>query len=224
MKNYKNYKEIKRKYATENRTQTKKNIVYMLENWENVRDRFISEYLTKREQNKITTESQTKKELIKKMKARTEKQIKDFNEKADRIANTEIAGYILIRVNWAKNKTWGYNPTANVYTYNNPTTAYFQKHTTGRASGCGYDKLSAATAAAFNENDHILKIIYNMWEEAIRTGKTIREFVGYGSGCSSPYFDGGVGYSSHRSIFDNAGAKVNIWQEGDTWDLMSIQF
>lgn len=224
MKNYKQYTFIKRMYTKETKEQTNKNITYMLDGWEICRDRFISEYLTKREQNKIQTETETKNAIIKKMKARTEKAIADFCKKADEIAQAEIAGFIIIRVNWAKSKTWGYNPTANVYAYDNAKGAHFQQATTGHASGCGYDKLSASTAQAFNDNIHILKILYNRWEEALRKGESVRDFVGYGCGYGSPYFEGGVGYSSQRAIFDNAGAKLNIWQEGELFEFMSIEF
>ena len=223
MKTYKDFKEVKKYYLRESKKQTQKNIEGMLCNWENVRDRYINEYLTKREQNKITTESETKKAIIQKMKENTKKDIETFNAKADAIAQAERPTMIFINITWNKSQVWGYNPSVNVTTYGKNAN-YFLSRTQGRASGCGYDKRSSAVAEAFNDSENILKIIYSLWEEALRKGENVRDFVGYGSGYFKPYFEGGVGYSCFKNIFDNAGAKVNVWNEYDTSDNMYISF
>lgn len=51
--------------------------------------------------------------------------------------NAEKLDYIRIDVNWKRSSMWGYNPAAEVW-----TTGSF--YNTGKASGCGYDKESAA--------------------------------------------------------------------------------
>lgn len=115
--------------------------------------------------------------------------------KLDRIASAENVTEIVISVEWKRNTTWGHNPTATVtvYTENHVYTA------TGKASGCGYDKRSAAIASAMNEIDSALKLIYDLREN----GK-----LPYGAGYDSiatPYYEGGVGISCYHTIFAECG-------------------
>ena len=178
---------------------------------------YIRELLTKREQNKEPKEK--KRIAIQKLKEQTRKQIETFNKEADAIAEAPTSRVITINIDWKKSRTWGANPFAEVWSGG--------EYTTGRASGCGYDKRSAAVAQAFNQNRSILKIIYILFEKGLRKNKggTLRELVGYGSGYSArPLFDGGVGYGCYQSIFNKAGAKVNTWREGSSWDSMIIEF
>lgn len=72
---------------------------------------------------------------------------KNEKKRAEIIAKLEAANnadkltYIKIEVEWKKSRTWGHNPNAEVWT----SGGYYN---TGRASGCGYDKESAAVAEA----------------------------------------------------------------------------
>lgn len=52
---------------------------------------------------------------------------------------------MVIRVEWHKSKMWGYNPVADI---DITTTNGKYYNTTGKASGCGYDKESAAIGSA----------------------------------------------------------------------------
>ena len=130
----------------------------------------------------------------------------------DRIANAEDINDISVYIDWKRSATWGYNPTATAYTDVGKTT--------GKASGCGYDKESAAIASAFNEQDTILKILYTIKENALKagvpdrsatacTGRNNTECCGYGAGYSVlPYFEGGVGSNCFWNILKKAGFSV----------------
>ena len=119
---------------------------------------YYREKLTKRQfekvqNNELTTK--TTKELIynkivKEYKNRLTKNIKkiDMIQQTNNDINT-----INISINWVKSKTWGNNPHATI-------TTDAGQLTEGRASGCGYDKESAAIAEALNKNNDILKLLY----------------------------------------------------------------
>lgn len=62
---------------------------------------------------------------------------------------------IKIAVDWKKSRTWGYNPRATVWVYYKDQSA----RTEGSASGCGYDKKSAAVGQALNENEVFYKFL-----------------------------------------------------------------
>ena len=208
---YNNYKEIKKAY---------KNMIMKSYNFiknqsiEEIKSSYLWSNGLTQKQKQLKPREQKKLLLAKELKA-ANKKIELFNEKCDTIAKTEPVKWLHISVNWSKNKTWGMNPHAETRT---------GEYHTGSASGCGYDKLSSAIANALNQDYKVLKRLYNRFEEALRKNKNIRDFVGYGSGYTIPYFEGGVGYSSFRSIFKNLGAKVNTWNEGKIYDDMIIEW
>lgn len=224
MKNYKDFKEIKRAYknsylqsmraSVDQIKEVKGTFEEMIQNWR------IKRYLSVSQRAKAQARKLNIKEIktliIEKIKKETYSQIEAFNLKCDEIAQAEDIKSITIRVDWVKNRTWGLNPHCETLTSN----GYYN----GVASGCGYDKLSTSIAQALNQDTSILKRLYNKYEEALRKGVSPREFVGYGSGYITPYFDGGVGYGSFRNIFNNLGAKVNQWNETKTSDFMYIEF
>lgn len=127
----------------------------------------------------------------------------------ERVANAPELEYISIFVEWKRSAVWGMNPTAYVKT-NSESAA-------GHASGCGYDKESAAIAQALNQCDSVMKAIYsfkekqmmegkNDYSNTVCTGHDNRHIIGYGSGYETiPYFEGGVGASCFWSIFDRLG-------------------
>ncbi|MDL2302058.1 hypothetical protein LJC58_06870 [Lachnospiraceae bacterium OttesenSCG-928-D06] len=132
--------------------------------------------------------------------------------KLERIAAAPSLEFISISVDWRRSTTWGKNPSAEIRTN---TGNYY-----GSASGCGYDKESAAIAKALNACDSILKVIYDYKEKQLIEGKTDtsrtacsgrdnREIIGYGAGYAAmPYFEGGVGASCFWSIFKKCGYMV----------------
>jgi hypothetical protein len=127
----------------------------------------------------------------------------------DRISNAPNLEFITINVEWRPSRAWGHNPHVDAVT--NEAEVY-----TGNASGCGYDKASAALAEALNASPAVLKMLYTAAENALAAGQTFtrynngnvtwRDVLGYGSGYNIlPYFEGGVGVSCFETIFNHCG-------------------
>lgn len=217
MKHYTEYKAIKQKAKNETRKSISKRCGQVRTDWDNFRTSWAyRDYLTKRQKEKPTGEQ--KRIIIDKIKKEENKRLAAFLEKCDNIAKAEELTSVIISVEWVRSHTWGMNPHAQIWTND----GYY----VGSASGCGYDKLSAAVGEALNKSPAVLRALYDKYEQELRKNKsaTLRDSLGYGSGYSSPYFEGGVGYSCHRSIFDKLGAKSNTWNEGRTYDHMEIRF
>lgn len=88
--------------------------------------------------------------------------------------------------------------------------------TYGSASGCGYDKESAAIASAFNQNPEILKILYDHAE----AGETFLYGVDVWAGL--PSFAGGCGVSCFYSIFEACGYTFRQVASGKMFDVYEI--
>lgn len=218
MRVYKEYTKIKAIYKANELKHLQETIAHIKEmNAEQLQNTWWI-HLTKREATKTLNEQ--RKIAISKEREKAHKKIEAFNKKCDTINNTPDIDFIKIEVNWSKNRTWGNNPTAEIWTNNG--------YNKGYASGCGYDKLSSAIATALNKDNGALKLLYNAFEKGLRDkkqeNKTPHAILGYGAGYTIPYFEGGVGYTCHQHIFNKLGAKVNIWQDGKMWDFMQIQF
>lgn len=139
-------------------------------------------------------------------KKRYEKEVyKDLQKDLETIEACEGAEFpetISVIVEWKKSNIWGSNPHAEVA---DDKRRYF-----GTASGCGYDKQSAAIANCFNQSAQIKKILYSKKEEALQAGETgsNHEVIGYGSGYGVlPAFESGVGMSCFVKILQEAGYK-----------------
>lgn len=164
---------------------------------------YYSEKLTKRQKEKLTKSEQKeilKNNIIKEYEKRLAKNLKRIETIKNTDNNIES---ITINVDWVKNPTWGYNPHATIYTNNGEVTE-------GRASGCGYDKESAAIAEALNKNNDIVKLLYTFKNKKMTAKKTNNhDILGYGSGYGVlPYFEGGVGVSSLLNIFKKLGYTI----------------
>lgn len=137
--------------------------------------------------------------------------------KLERVAAAPDLVSVSISVEWKRNPTWGYNPTALITAHAGNEWKQF----TGTASGCGYDKETAAVGSALNQSRSILKMLYQVKEKALSeftaeqlaaTRKHGTEsnanFIHYGAGYGTlPYFEGGVGMSSFRGVFEACGFK-----------------
>lgn len=66
---------------------------------------------------------------------------------------------ISINIDYKRNRTWGWNPTATVTA---SLDGVRTDTTTGTASGCGYDKLSAAVCYAFRKNPLLQTLL--LWD------------------------------------------------------------
>lgn len=156
---------------------------------------YYSEKLTKRQKEKTKSEQKEiiKNKIIKEYEKRLAKNLKRIETIKSADQNIET---ITINVDWVKNQTWGHNPHATIYTNKGDLTE-------GKASGCGYDKESAAIAQALNQNNDILKLLYIAKNKKMTLKNTNNhDLLGYGSGYGVlPYFEGGVGVSSLLNIF-----------------------
>ena len=116
---------------------------------------------------------------------------------------------VSIEVEWKRSRTWGYNPHASVVV--NRQNRYF-----GSASGCGYDKRTAAVGAALNQSAVIDRMMYQAKEKALAEGWRPDGRAGSNAGCihygagygTLPYFEGGVGMSSFEGVFNACGLKL----------------
>jgi hypothetical protein len=124
---------------------------------------------------------------------------------------------VSISVEWRRNRTWGYNPTATVTI----ETAHHREQYSGTASGCGYDKLTAAIGSALNQSASIKKMLYTAKEKSLSENypeftqtESNRNFINYGAGYGVlPYFEGGVGMTSFYGVFEKCGYKCTVRNE-----------
>ena len=76
---------------------------------------------------------------------KNEKKRAEIIARLDAAKNAEKLTYLKISVEWHKSRTWGHNPSAEAWTTGDSNGGFYG---TGRASGCGYDKESAAVGEA----------------------------------------------------------------------------
>lgn len=151
--------------------------------------------------------------LIEKMtakKAREEK--KNTQKRIEKIEAAEAAHLpesVNISVEFSTSRIWGYIPHATVTGY--------QFRTMAKASGCGYDKESAAIASAFNDNPEIMKILYNHAEQGEAFPYSVHTFAGV------PCFDGGCGVSCFYSVFAACGYEFEQVANGRTFNAYTLR-
>lgn len=174
------------------------------ENERNNRDRGLERYSTERKWKAYQAGTLSREKAVEIACKRAARQVdKAAAVKLDTIAAAEKAvdlSFIAVSVEWKKSRMWCYNPAVEVRTNAGCTT--------GSASGCGYDKESAAVADAFNKNPAIMKILFTLAENALQENSAAEwgKDIGYGSGYGAmPYFEGGVGSSCFWSILEKAG-------------------
>ena len=174
--------------------------------------------------NNATTDNQKIKVLKNLIKSYYERFLnKDIAEveHAEALLNSDLKiNKILISIEWKKSRIWGNNPHCEVKVfYNNNQIDTF----TGSASGCGYDKRSAATAEALNKCELLKALLYKAENKRLKNHSEVsrRDSLGYGSGYGAlPYFEGGVGFRSHETILNNLNFKTNLYDESSaTYDL-----
>jgi hypothetical protein len=139
----------------------------------------------------------------KRMRATLEKIRSAVLEKI-RVAETaEKPEHILLWVDWKESRTWGKNPHVELIVGN--------KVYRGAATGCGYDKESAAIADALNACPGTLKILYEVKDAALAGDANIsnENAIGYGAGYGAlPYYKGGVGANTLIAILEKCGYEV----------------
>lgn len=122
------------------------------------------------------------------------KKLTDAIGRLDAAEAASIPSYITVNVEWGKSRLYGANPYATVYASGHTTT--------GRATGCGYDKESAAVASALNQNPAILRIWCDNDEAG---GKFAYSMYGGIKDKCLPWMDGGCGMSAVKSVFAGLG-------------------
>lgn len=122
--------------------------------------------------------------------------------------SVELPKAVNVSVGFVRSRVWGYNPHATV-------TAE-RRRTFGRASGCGYDKESAAIAYAFNDNPEIMRILYDHAEAGEAFPYGVHIFAGL------PSCDGGCGVSCFREIFEVCGYEWKQTASGNTFNAYTL--
>ena len=194
-------------------------------------NRGLKQYSTPRRWEQYKAGEITREKAVELAKGRALKEI-DKN-RAAKIALLESAAVApvlssaSITVEWAKSRTWGANPTAELLNIGNG-------RTTGHASGCGYDKESAAIAEAMNADPSALRILYELGEAALErgedphsktacTGYSWGSVIGYASGYSVlPYWEGGCGSDCFWTILEKAGYTVRHSGSGKMFDCWTF--
>jgi len=159
---------------------------------------------------------------------RAEKEVDKWTaSKVDKLTRAENAASVVsvsISIEWKKSRTWGANPTAEVRVEDE--NGHFFRGV-GSASGCGYDKESAAVASAINGIDSIIKMLCDCKESALASGNECEgkandsnaAVIAYGAGYGAiPYFEGGVGMSSHERVFNACGLVLKNQSHGKMFD------
>lgn len=172
------------------------------------------------------SEKQAKAQTIEKVKKEAAKNLKKNLDKITEIENAKDVQDLEIAITWKQSYTWGWNPTAFIRSHLLDDQKYnYYERLEGYATGCGYDKLSAAIASALNDSNGALKLLYTAEEKRLRKAKnglttSRRDFIGYGSGYGSmPYFEGGVGFESQVTIFNNLGFKAKTISDKDGFTI-----
>lgn len=189
--------------------------------------RYSTDYRWDQYQNgKINREKAVEYAVVRTLK-KLEKDLWTDLERLEAIENAKIPSFISIKTEWVRSRTWESNPHTEIYVQGDGS---FE----GRASGCGYDKESAAFASAAKGSFALKKILCEMKESALKekkpdrsktacTGIDNREVCGYGAGYEPiPVFEGGVGMNSIISIFKRYGYNV-VESHGNRYDSYKLE-
>lgn len=175
---------------------------------------------------KISREKAVEYAVVRALK-KLEKELFTDLERLEAIENAKIPSFISIKTEWGKIRTCGNNPHTEIYVQG---VGYYN----GSASGCEYDKESAAFASAAKSSFALKKILCDLKEAALKEGKSDkskttctgidnREVCGYGAGYDPiPYFEGGVGMKSIISIFRKYGYNV-VESYGKRYDSYELE-
>lgn len=234
----KEFTEIKREVTQDGETR-KSNTAFYIENgfmpsWTEEHhsepDRGLREHSTKTRWNQYKAGTITREKAVEYATARMmkaiEKETAAHLAQLDEVAQAADLNFITISVYWVRSQTGGHNPRVEVKT----NTGAFM----GSASGCGYDKESAAIADALNKSNSILKALYTLKENGLRAGQSDKSktascgrsnnsICGYGAGYGAiPYFEGGVGVNCFLAILKKCGFKT-IENHGKYSDFYNIE-
>ena len=212
---FENMKKAVNEYYNEQADQFKNHLDeisagYALDHWY-YRDRMTAKALeiAKNTDKESTLPEECKAKMIAKFNRENEKRRAEKLEKIATVEQYKTPKYIDVSVEWKKSSVWGYNPTATV--------TADKRRTDGRASGCGYDKESAAIASAMNSNPEIMRILYEHAESGEEFPYSVNLFAGV------PVFDGGCGVNCFYSVFAACGYKWRCTGSGKLFNCYSIE-
>ena len=221
--------ELKKAVNEEAKSQKGKALKH-LEELESIeeKEKYIKSWIYSKSLNAVYKKAQAKTEAQKKQALKKLIALKYEAVKADKIAKIEKADQLLnsgvklenieISIEWKKSTVWGYNPHAKIDFYIFNGVYHEFKTFTGSASGCGYDKRSAAIAEAFNKCDILKALLYQKENERLKKApeKARRDYIGYGAGYGAlPYIEGGVGFGAQAEILKNLGFKNVCFNESN---------
>lgn len=176
---------------------------------------YLKQYTTPKTLEAIKNTAPEKKpaaDILAKMKAKkAREEAKNTAQRLEALALAEsckLPESVNISVEFTRSRTWGSIPHATI-------TAE-QRRTFGTASGCGYDKESAAIASAMNQNPEIMRILYDHAESGEGFPYSVHTFAGL------PSFDGGCGVSCFRSVFEACGYEWRQVINGKTVNCYTI--
>lgn len=181
-------------------------------------DSALRELLTEKQWEKYKSGTLTREKSLELARKKAEREAKKTADRyRERITaaegdNRPADGLLVIR--FVRNQTWGWNPHAELLIVGETFT--------GRASGCGYDKASAAMAEALNACPAIMRALYKR-DDKRQDGVSRREWIGYGSGYGVlPAFEGGVGVRTLCDVMTACGLSVVCSRASDETYYISI--
>jgi phenylpyruvate tautomerase PptA (4-oxalocrotonate tautomerase family) len=178
--------------------------------WIESSDEGLKEYSTAARWNQYQAHTITREQAValaqarasKKQYKRTQTKVKELETIATG-ADTQSIDVIVVYV---RSKTWGWNPHATVLVYTNKGIEEYH----GTASGCGYDKPSAAIAEALNKSPSARLLLCLKKDAAMRASNVDttdnEKYIAYGAGYGEiPCFAGGVGITALKRLLEACG-------------------
>ena len=189
-------------------------------------DYYLLQYLTDTRREAYEAGRITREKAIEYATARALREVeKDKAEEIGKLISVEAAGELIeatITIEWKRSATWGHNPTAELrYCFKRGDGEQWGHIDGSSVGGCGYDKESTAAAQVLNQCPEALKPLYAAKDAHM--SENSHKAIGYGAGYAArPYFEGGVGISCFRSIYENLGYKWENVPSGKTFDVYRI--
>ena len=117
------------------------------------------------------------------------------SETVRRVAAMDAPQSIRLYITWTRSSVWGWNPHCQLTAWSKTEAGgYRDSSTFGKASGCGYDKTSAACAQALNASDMVRGALVRFVDAGgSNYGVYTADTLNYPK---CPYFEGGCGMST----------------------------
>lgn len=128
------------------------------------------------------------------------------SDKVQTVAQLDAPEFIRLYITWTRSAVWGWNPHCSLTAWSKGADGYRDENTFGRASGCGYDKTSAACSEALNASDLVRGALVRFVNDGgenygVYTADSLHFPV-------CPYFEGGCGMSTITETLRKMGYKV----------------